>query len=367
MTASSHPLFPLAAHAASAVSPTVHTLEATPQTCYWGYIDRDQPACLEVDDGDVIRVSAVTHHAGDAPDLLMDDGIRELWASIAPETRGPGVHILTGPIHVRGAKPGDALAVTILDMTPRLPYGSNCAANWGLFHDVFGKERITIYGLDDHDGPAGSFGPLARPMFGFDFVERPLYDVPGVVSSPETTDRRPFSRDVRVPVRPHFGVMGVAPAEPGRLSSIPPGPFGGNVDNWRLGPGATMCYPVSVEGAGLYVGDPHFAQGDGEICGTAIEASLDATIQVRVVRGLGITTPLMETATHWYTHGFGADLDEAMRGAASQMLWFLQTHFDLGADDAYSLASVAIDLGVTQVVDGTLGCHAGIDRSILAG
>ena len=90
-----------------------------------------------------------------------------------------------------------------------------------------------------------------------------------------------------MPVRPHFGVMGVAPAEPGRHSSIPPGVFGGNVDNWRVGPGATMCYPVFVPGANLYVGDPHFAQGDGEICGTAIEASLDATIQVFVVKDLG--------------------------------------------------------------------------------
>ena len=96
-----------------------------------------------------------------------------------------------------------------------------------------------------------------------------------------------------------------------------------------------------------------------------LSASLDAVIQVRVIKGLGITTPLMQTATHWYTHGFGADLDEAMRGAAHQMLWLMQEHLGLSADDAYSLASVAIDLGVTQVVDGTLGCHAGLERSIV--
>jgi acetamidase/formamidase len=351
----------LAANVAPA--PKVHELPATPATCYWGYIDRDQPPCLEVDDGDIVKVQAVTHHAGDAPDLLMDDGITAIWDAIAPDQRGPGVHILTGPIHVRGAEPGDALAVTILDMAPRLPYGSNCAANWGLLYDVFGKERITIYGLD---GDGSTFEPLARPVFAFDFTERPVYDLPGVVTPPDTGARQPFTRKVAVPVRPHFGVMGVAPAEPGRISSIPPGPFGGNVDNWRLGPGATMCYPVTIDGAGLYVGDPHFAQGDGEICGTAIEASLDATIQVHVVKGLGITNPVMQTDTHWYTHGFGADLDAAMREAATQMLWLLQTHFAMTADDAYSLASVAIDLGVTQVVDGTLGCHAGIARSILA-
>ena len=160
--------------------------------------------------------------------------------------------------------------------------------------------------------------------------------------------------------------MGVAPAEAGRLSSIPPGTFGGNVDNWRVGPGSVMCYPVNVEGANLFVGDPHFAQGDGEICGTAIEASLDAVIQVRVLKGVGNTSPLLETDTHWFTHGFGGDLDAAMRMAADQMLWWLRTHLGFSADEAYSLASVAIDLGVTQVVDGTLGCHAAIARSIVA-
>jgi acetamidase/formamidase len=158
----------------------------------------------------------------------------------------------------------------------------------------------------------------------------------------------------------------VAPGEPGRLSSIPPGVFGGNVDNWRVGPGTTMCYPVFVPGGNLYVGDPHFAQGDGGICGTAIEASLNALIQVSVIKGLGITAPLLETDTHWLTHGFGDDLDEAMRMAAVQMLWLLTTHFSISSDDAYSLASVAVDLGVTQVVDGKLGCHAAIARSILS-
>jgi acetamidase/formamidase len=159
--------------------------------------------------------------------------------------------------------------------------------------------------------------------------------------------------------------MGVAPAAPGRHSSIPPGVFGGNVDNWRIGPGATMTYPVFVEGANLYVGDPHFAQGDGEICGTAIEASLSARIQIGLRKGFGATSPVLQTRSHWLTHGFGADLDEALMMAAEQMLWLLQTHLGLTADEAYSLASVGVDLGVTQVVDGTLGCHAAIGRSIV--
>ena len=342
---------------------TTHRLVATPETVYWGYIDRDQPPCLTVNDGDIIEIEAITHHAGDAPDLLMDDGIREIWKAIPESTRGPGVHILTGPIHVRGAEPGDTLAVRILGMVPRLPYGSNLAANWGLLYDKFGKERVTIYGLDDVAD--GSFGPTASPSFAFDFTERPIYDLPGVLSEEANNPRQAFSRNVKVPVRPHFGVMGVAPQESGRLSSIPPSVFGGNVDNWRLGPGATMCYPVFAPGANLFVGDPHFAQGDGEMCGTAIEASLNAVIQVTVLKGIGNTSPIMQYDNRWLTHGFGADLDAAMRMAAEQMLWMLQEHGGLSADDAYSLASVAVDLGITQVVDGTLGCHASFDRSIL--
>ncbi len=354
--------------------PTRHILAATPSTCYWGYLDQAQPACLEIDSGDFVYVEAVTHHAGDAPDLLMDDGVRALWSAIAEADRGPGVHIMTGPIHVRGAQPGDTIAVRIVDMKPRLPFGSNCAANWGLLYDTFGKERISIYGLDPvgdgatdgaGDGAGdGQFGSTATALFGFDFTARPLYDVPGVISEPDLDARQTFSRTVHVPVRPHFGVMGVAPAEPGRISSIPPGVFGGNVDNWRVGPGATMTYPVFVPGGNLYVGDPHFAQGDGEICGTAIEASVNATIQVFVVKSLGATAPLLQTDTHWYTHGFGANLDAAMRAAAEQMLWLMHEHLGLSADDAYSLASVAVDLGITQVVDGTLGCHAAIARSM---
>jgi acetamidase/formamidase len=344
--------------------PVRHTLLATPETCYWGFIDRDRPPVLTVADGDIIEVEAVTHHAGDAPDLLMDDGVRALWSAITEDRRGPGVHILTGPIAVEGAEPGDTLVVRILEMNPRLPYGSNCAANWGLLYDTFAKERITIYGLD---GDGLAFGPTARPMFGFDFTARARYDVPGVISEPDPASRQPFGADVVVPVRPHFGVMGVAPEQPGVLSSIPPGVWGGNVDNWRIGPGATIGYPVFVPGGGLYVGDPHFAQGDGEICGTAIEASLNAVIQVSVAKGVGNTSPLLQTSSHWFTHGFGDDLDAAMRMAAEQMLWLMRTHLGLSADDAYSLASVAMDLGVTQVVDGTLGCHAALARAIFGG
>ena len=332
-----------------------HDLRATPETCFWGYFDRAQPPVLSIRSGDVVRVEAITHHAGDAPDLLMDDVVRAVWAGIPEADRGPGVHIMTGPIAVEGAEPGTTLLVRILEVAPRLPYGSNCAAHWGLLYDAFGKERITIYGLRG-DGTE----VVATPEFAYDFTTRARYDVPGVVTPPDPAARQPFSRPIDLPVRPHLGVMGVAPAEPGRINSVPPGPFGGNVDNWRLGAGAAMAYPVFTPGAGLYVGDPHLAQGDGELCGTAIEASLDVTLQVSVLDDLAVTAPVLVTASHWFAHGFGDDLDEAMRMAAEQALWLLTARLGLSRDDAYSVASVAVDFGVTQVVDTKVGCHAAI-------
>lgn len=339
-----------------------HGLVASPETCFWGYFDRDLAPVLEVESGDIIDIEAITHHSGDAPDLLMDDGIKSIWAGIDEASRGPGVHIMTGPIAVRGAEPGDTLLVRILDMAPRMPYGSNCAANWGLLYDIFEKERITIYELNGDS--SNGFTATASPLFGFDFTALEIYNQPGVISPPDADAREPFSLPVQVPVRPHFGVMGVAPAESGRISSVPPGVFGGNVDNWRLGPGAAMAYPVFAPGGGLYVGDPHFAQGDGEICGTAIEASINGRIQVFVIKDVGVSAPVLENDREWVTHGFGDTLDQAMRQAAEQMLWLLTDRVGLDSDDAYSLCSVAMDLGVTQVVDRTLGCHASINKSI---
>jgi acetamidase/formamidase len=340
-------------------------LPADPDHCHWGYIDPDERAVLHVESGSQLAVETVTHHAGDAPELMMDAGIEALWAAIPEVERGPGVHILTGPVDVAGAEEGDVLVVDIVDLRPRLPYGSNCAAHWGLLHSTFQKERITIYELAELPADR-SFPRHARPVFAYDFKGRDLYDVPGYVSFAENTVREPFTRDVLVPVRPHFGVVGVAPAESGRRSSIPPGVFGGNVDNWRFGPGARIHFPVFREGAGLYFGDPHFAQGDGEVCGTAIEASSNGVVRVALAKDVRLEVPVLETSTHWYTHGFGDDLDAAMVMAVEQLLKLLQDRIGLSADDAYSLLSVAADLGITQVVDGTVGCHAGIATSIVA-
>jgi acetamidase/formamidase len=167
-----------------------------------------------------------------------------------------------------------------------------------------------------------------------------------------------------VPLRPHFGVGGVAPREPGRINSIPPGEFGGNIDNWRFGPGAAMYCPVFHPGALCYLGDPHMAEGDAELSGTAIEASANAVVQLTVRKDLTLTSPMLETPTHWIAHGFDEDLNRAMKAAARALLDFLVEHRGLSRDDAYSLISVAGDFGVTQVVDQRQGVHGMIAKGL---
>jgi acetamidase/formamidase len=338
----------------------LHVLRATPETCFWGFFDAALPPVLRVRSGDLVRVETLTHQAGDAPDLLMDAGVQAVYDAIPPASRGPGVHVMTGPIHVEGARPGDTLEIRVLAMEPRLPYGTNIAAWWGHLYDDFGKERITIYRIDAAAG-------LARAAFAFDYETTARYEQPGIIVPPDANARQAALAGVAVPLRPHFGVGGVAPREAGRINSIPPGPFGGNVDNWRFGPGAAMYYPVFHPGALCYLGDPHLAEGDGELSGTAIEASANAIVQLTVHESLGFTGPMLETPTHWIAHGFDEDLDRAMKAAARALLGFLVEHRGLTRDDAYSLISVAADFGVTQVVDQRQGVHGMIAKSLFVG
>ncbi len=337
----------------------LHTLHATPRTVHWGYFDPALAPALRVRSGDLVQAQAVSHHAGDAPELMMDDAIERIFSEIPAADRHPGVHIMTGPILVEEARPGDMLEVRYLRMTPRLRYGSNLAANWGYLYREFGqKERVTIFELDED-------ALTAHALYAYDFPG--TYLVPGTVTRCPACDRQTALQGVRVPVRPHLGTAGVAPDIPGRTSTIPPGLHGGNIDNWRIGAGATMFYPVAVDGALFSIGDPHISQGDGEISGTAIEASLDVLMQIVLRRDFSFPSPLLETPKHWIVHGFHEDLNQAMRHAATDMLELLVEHRGLSRNDAYALMSVAADFGVTQVVDGRQGVHARIGRDIFGG
>lgn len=335
----------------------MHELRATPETCFWGFFDAELPPVLRVRSDDLVRIETLTHQAGDAPDLMMDPEVEAVYRAIPVARRGPGVHIMTGPIYVEGAQPGDTVEVRVLSMEPRLPYGTNIAAWWGHLYEDFGKERITIYRID---APSG----LARAAFAFDYKETPRYDQPGIVVPAQKNARQAALANVVVPLRPHFGVGGVAPRESGRINSIPPGAFGGNIDNWRFGPGAAMYYPVFHPGALCYLGDPHMAEGDAELSGTAIEASANAVVQIILHKNLRFASPMLETATHWIAHGFDEDLNRAMKAAARALLGFLVEHKGVSRDDAYSLISVAGDFGVTQVVDQRQGVHGMIAKNL---
>jgi acetamidase/formamidase len=343
------------------VRPTVvpgalHTLEAVPGTVHWGYFDPALAPALTIKSGDLIQAEAVTHHAGDDPALLMDEKIWRIFRETPESDRTPGVHIMTGPIYVEDAKPGDILEVRYLTMQPRFRYGSNLAANWGHLYKEFGeKERVTIYELDPEANTASA-------VYAYDFPG--TYLIPGTITNCPECDRHKALEGVRVPVRPHLGTAGVAPDIHGRVSTIPPGLHGGNIDNWRIGAGSTMYYPVQVDGGLFSIGDPHISQGDGEISGTAIEASLNVLMQIVLRKDFSFPSPLLETPKNWIVHGFGDDLDAAMKNASLDMIHLLTAHRGLSRDDAYSLMSVASDFGVTQVVDGTLGVHARIPRDI---
>lgn len=334
--------------------PEFHILRATPETVQWGYFDRTVTPVLTVNSGDVVLVESLTHHAGDAPDLMMDGNVKHVYDSIAGSDRGPGVHIVTGPIFIRGAEVGDVLECRVLNLEPRLHYGSNFEANWGLLYEEFSRtEHVVIWQADVDRG-------VARAAFQYPFPGK--LEVPGTITDPSSVERLPALSQVSVPLRLHLGTAGVAPAEDGRVSTIPPGQFGGNVDNRWFGPGTSMYYPVLNEGALFWCGDSHFAEGDGEISGTAIEGHLNATLQFIVHKDLRIHNPVLETPNAWMCHAFDRDLNEAMRLAALEAIDFLVAREHLTRQEAYSLLSVAGDFHVTQVVDDVKGIHAVIRR-----
>ena len=334
----------------------LHHLKATPQTVHWGYFDAALAPALNVRSGDLIQAEAITHHAGDAPDLMMDESIHRLYREIPESDRTPGVHIMTGPIYIEDARVGDMLEVRYLEMKPRVRFGSNLAANWGyLYQELGSKDRVTIYAVDERANTAAA-------LYAYDFPGK--YLIPGTITHCPECDRKSALTGLRIPVRPHLGTAGVAPDVNGRVSTVPPGLHGGNIDNWRIGAGATMYYPVAVDGALFSIGDPHISQGDGEVSGTAIESSLNVLFQIIVRKDFHFPSPLLETPDCWIVHGFDEDLNKAMRNASLDMLRLLEEFEKLSRDDAYSLMSVAADFGVTQVVDGRLGIHSRIARNI---
>lgn len=327
----------LAAGAAAlrAQAPRTHRLEATPATVAYGYYWADATPALRIASGDIIDVDTLlTNSPGGLekmglPPEKVQPSLRRIVTEVTGDRRGPGGHILTGPVYVEGAEPGDVLEVKVLSIDLPIDYGYNGCAG-------FVPENC-----DRSVGP--KLVPLNREAMTAEFF-------PGIV----------------VPLKPFFGSMGVAPpAAVGRVSSNPPSRFAGNMDNKELTAGSTLYIPVFVRGALFEVGDGHAAQGDGEVDQTAIETSLRGKLQLTVRKGESLTWPRAETPTHYISMGTDPDLAVATRIAIQEMIDFLARTRKLTKHQAYQLVSVAGDVAVTQLVDRpTMGVHVKMPKSI---
>ncbi len=321
-----------------------HMLRSTPETIVWGYVAADIPPVLTIRSGQTVRIDTVSHQgvinmtdpvsffgrAGITREQVLQDAI-DIFSK-SPHPGGSGVHVLTGPIYVEGAEPGDMLEVRIHQLDLREPYGvNNAGPNTGVLTDVLSGATPKIIKFD--------------------------------------LDRRValFSPDIEVPLAPFLGTMAVAPSRDMLMvSSRPPARWGGNMDLNKLGPGSTLYLPVFNNGAQFFTGDPHAVQGDGEVNGTAIEASMTATLQFVLHKAAGtqMNWPRAEDADNYYVMGMDLDLDVALREAVREAMAFLKTRYGLNDADAYALSSVGIDFRVGEAVDSMLMVYGVIPKRL---
>jgi len=316
-------------------APKAHRLEATPDTVAYGYYWSDAKPALRIASGDIIDVDTLLtntpaglQRAGVPPDQIQES-LKTIVAEVTGDRKGPGGHILTGPVYVEGAEPGDILEVKILSIDFAIGYGYNgCNGIVPENCDRAIESRIL---------------PINKKTMTAEFA-------PGII----------------IPLRPFFGSMGVAPApELGRVSSNPPGRHAGNLDNRELIAGSTLYIPVFVPGALFEVGDGHAAQGDGEVDQTAIETSLRGRIQLTVRKDMKLTWPRAETPTDYITMATDPDLMIATKGAIQEMIDFLSASGKLTKHQAYQLVSIAGHVAVTQLVDKpNMGVHVRMPKSI---
>jgi len=319
-------------------------LKASPQTVVWGVLPIDVAPALRIKSGQTVSIDTLSHQGminGTDPvsfftarGIAASDVLPEAMPIFqqVPRSKGASAHVLTGPIYVDGAEPGDMLEVRILDLKYRVPYGiNNSGPGGGVLPDVHSKPYPKLIKLD-----------LQRKV-------------------------ALFAPEIEVPLKPFMGIMAVAPPlSLSMVSSRPPGIYGGNMDFNRLTVGATLYLPVHARGAQFFTGDSHAVQADGEVNGTAIEASLTPVLQFIVHKGAGKTMkwPRAEDADYYYRMGLDVDLDEAMKQAVRETVDFLQAEKGLSAADAYALASVAVDFHVGEAVDAVQMVYGMIPKRI---
>ena len=309
-----------------------YILEPSPTTVAWGHYWSEMPPALRIQSGDFVKVHTLLtsnperlEAAGVPPDQVE----KELRDVQSMKDKGPGGHVLTGPIYVEGAEPGDVLEVRLLSIDLAIPYGYNAIGAAGFLSDEIFDRKMKIVPLD------------AKKMICH------------------------WSEGIDIPIRPFFGSLGVAPPkEAGRWNSAPPWIHGGNLDNKELVAGTTIYYPVFVKGALFEIGDGHAAQGNGEVDITAIETSLIGKLQFIVHKGKSLHWPRAETATHVISMGCDRDLNAATHIAVREMIAYLMEEKKMSQTDAYMLCSVAADVDITELVDGNVGVHVMLPKSI---
>ena len=310
-----------------------HVLPASPETCFWGFFAADTAPVLHVASGDEVTVEALP--AGGLDDLHPDPArcLAEHRATLAAleGRKGPGAHIMNGPVFVEGAAPGDVLQVDILESRPR--------QDWGF------AKIIPLKGTLPEDFPT-----------------------PGrwLVDMDLATGEAVLPWGTRLPLDPFFGIFAVAPPAPwGMIDTAEPRAHGGNMDNKDLRPGTTLYLPVFQAGALFSAGDGHGLQGDGEVCITALETALTGRVRLTVRKDLDAPLPWAETADHLLSMGFDADLDDAAKTAVRRMIDLICARTERTREEAYVLASLAADFKVTQLVDGEKGIHGMLAKSAL--
>ncbi len=306
----------------------VHRLDASVDTVHWGYFDASLPAKLEVDSGDTVIVDTVSGVPDVAPDAPYSPAHREIVTKLKPQM---GPHILTGPIAVRGAEPGDVIEVRIkaIDLT----------ADWGW--NIIRPLRGTL--PEDFPEPEKRVIALDRKAMTAKLAWGPT-----------------------LPLQPFFGIMATAPRPAyGRVSSVEPREYGGNVDCKEYVPGTSLFLPVFVPGGNFSCGDGHAVQGDGEVCLTALETCLRGTFELVLHKAMALPMPRAITPTHYITIGLNEDLDDAAKQALRAMIAWLVEMKGWSRSDAYVFCSLACDLHVTQLVDGNKGIHAMVRKELL--
>ncbi|AMT96330.1 MULTISPECIES: acetamidase/formamidase family protein [Psychrobacter] len=348
---------------------------STLQTISWGYLpNRDAKPVLSVPSGSTVTFDTVSHEGlledqgrdaekyfqskGVTADYVLDEAKKITGSDLAHDFHKDGPHIVTGPLEIRGAMPGDILKVEVIKIEPRVPYGviSNRHGK-GTLVGEFPKtpqQKNASTAHPEHFGNVSVFTPIEKNANG---------NYEGVIK----TESGP---SIRFPLNPFMGLMGVASNTSEPVHSVPPAKHGGNMDINDLGDGSTVYYPVQVPGALFYTGDSHFAQGDGEVALTALEASARATFKFTLLKagkdkipGKSLSQPLGENSEFWITPGLDEDLDEAMKKSTREAIGFLNREYGIDEALAYAYLSAATDFEVSQVVDKTKGIHAKIRKA----